>query len=226
MVILSLGQYHAQHPDILILEINELGNIDNQYSISIAPSSQRTIESGKSIIKVDNGFIILASLAQSSSLAPSNILLSQFDTNISSNGDTVWTKTWNLDTYDYPKRLIHSSDGSYTICGYSSENNNQENGNSWIINTNPNGEQNFLTLIPGDNFALDMIENHMGNYIIVGKSLDDNNYQGWLACYDAQGNQIWEKLYGDESIDTFKSINQTKDNGYIVTGGNYFQWNK
>ena len=32
-----VGQYHAQHPDILILEINQLGNIDIQYNISIAP---------------------------------------------------------------------------------------------------------------------------------------------------------------------------------------------
>jgi hypothetical protein len=213
-----VGQYHAQHPDILILEINQLGNIDNQYNISIAPQSQRTIENGKSIIEVDNGYVILASLAQSSSNAPSNILLSQFDTNISSNGDTLWTKTWDLDIYDYPKRLIHSSDGSYTFCGYSSDNNNQESGNSWIINTNTNGEQNFLTSIPGNNFALDMIENHMGNYIVVGKNLNNNNYQGWLTCYDAQGNQLWEKLYGSESVDVFKSINQTKDNGYIVTG--------
>jgi len=213
-----VGQYHAQHPDILILEINQLGNIDNQYNISIAPQSQRTIENGESIIEVDNGYVILASLAQSSSSAPSNILLSQFDTNISSNGDTLWTKTWDLDIYDYPKRLIHSSDGSYTFCGYSSDNNNQENGNSWIINTNTNGEQNFLTSIPGNNFALDMIENHMGNYIVVGKNLNNNNYQAWLACYDAQGNQLWEKLYGNESVDVFKSINQTKDNGYIVTG--------
>ena len=63
-----------------------------------------------------------------------------------------------------------------------------------------------------------MIENHMGNYIVVGKNLNNNNYQGWLGCYDAQGNQLWEKLYGNESIDVFKSINQTKDNGYIVTG--------
>ncbi|MDG1223711.1 MAG: Ig-like domain-containing protein [Candidatus Marinimicrobia bacterium] len=213
-----VGQYHAQHPDILILEINQLGNIDNQYNISIAPQSQRTIENGKSIIEVDNGYVILASLAESSSSAPSNILLLKFDTNISSNGDTLWTKNWNLDIYDYPKRLIHSTDGSYTFCGYSSDNNNQESGNSWIINTNINGEQNFLTSISGNNFALDMIENHMGNYIIVGKNINNNNYQGWLACYDAQGNQLWEKLYGNESIDVFKSINQTKDNGYIVTG--------
>lgn len=213
-----VGQYHAQHPDILILEINQLGNIDNQYNISIAPQSQRIIESGKSIIEVDNSYVILASLAQSSPIAPSNILLSQFDTNISNNGDTLWTKTWNLDIYDYPKRLIHSSDGSYTFCGYSSDNNNQENGNSWIINTSTNGEQNFLTSIPGNNFAFDIIENRMGNYIVVGKNLNNNNYQGWLACYDAQGNQLWEKLYGNESIDVFKSINQTKDNGYIVTG--------
>ena len=213
-----VGQYHAQHPDILVLEINQLGTIDNQYNISIAPSSQRTIESGKSIIEVTNGYVILASVAESNSSAPSNILLSQFDTNISSNGDTLWTKTWNLDTYDYPKKLIHSSDGSYTFYGYSSDNNNQENGNSWIINTNTNGEQNFLTSIPGNNFALDMIENHIGNYIIVGKNLSNNNYQGWLACYDSQGNQLWEKLYGNESIDVFKSIRQTKDNGYIITG--------
>ncbi|MBT5733676.1 hypothetical protein HOI27_02625, partial [bacterium] len=198
-----VGQYHAQHPDILILEINQLGNIDNQYNISIAPQSQRTIENGKSIIEVDNGYVILASLAESSSSAPSNILLLKFDTNISSNGDTLWTKNWNLDIYDYPKRLIHSTDGSYTFCGYSSDNNNQESGNSWIINTNINGEQNFLTSISGNNFALDMIENQMGNYIIVGKNINNNNYQGWLACYDAQGNQLWEKLYGNESIDVF-----------------------
>ena len=213
-----IGQYHAQHPDILILEVNELGSVDNQYNISIAPTSQRTIESGKSIIEISNGYIILASLSESSSSAPSNILLSEFNTNISDNGDTVWTKTWNLNTYDYPKKLIQGLDGSYTFCGYSTDN-NEENASSWIINTDNNGNQILLTSIPGNNFALDMIENHNGDYIIVGKKLDGTNQQGWVVCFDALGNQVWEKVYGDDNVeDVFKSVRQTKDNGYIITG--------
>ena len=31
------GQYHAQHPDILILKIDGQGNLENKYNISTAP---------------------------------------------------------------------------------------------------------------------------------------------------------------------------------------------
>ena len=83
------GQYHATHPDILIIKINDQGSIQNKHIISTAPPSQRVVESGKSVLSIDNGYIILASLSQSSANGPSDIWLSEYIESTLNDGDTT-----------------------------------------------------------------------------------------------------------------------------------------
>jgi hypothetical protein len=41
---------------------------------------------------------------------------------------------------------------------------------------------------------------------------------GWVIKTDSSGNIVWEKNYGGEATDKFRSIEQTNDGGYIVAG--------
>ncbi|MFL3013284.1 MAG: hypothetical protein ACJZ19_01795 [Candidatus Neomarinimicrobiota bacterium] len=211
------GQYHAQHPDILVLKIDDQGSVQSKHIISTAPSSQRLIESGKSILSIDNGYIILASLSESSSNGPSNIWLSEYIETSSSEGDTTWSKTWDISTFDVPQKLIKRMDGSYALSGYSLSSSGEIQ-SSWIINSDFSGNELSSIIITGANFAYDLIENINGDYIIIGKKFNDGNYQAWVACIDIQGNIVWEKIYGNGDNAMFRSIKNTSDGGYIITG--------
>ena len=211
------GQYHAQHPDILVLKIDDQGSVQSKHIISTAPSSQRLIESGKSILSTDNGYIILASLSESSSNGPSNIWLSEYIETSSSEGDTTWSKTWDISTFDVPQKLIKRMDGSYALSGYSLSSSGEIQ-SSWIINSDFSGNELSSIIITGANFAYDLIENINGDYIIIGKKFNDGDYQAWVACIDIQGNIVWEKIYGNGDNALFRSIKNTSDGGYIITG--------
>jgi hypothetical protein len=60
-----------------------------------------------------------------------------------------------------------------------------------------------------------------GGYIVAGKvdSPPSMYYQGWIIRTDSLGNFLWEKLYGENGYDNFTWIEQTEDDGFIVTGG-------
>ncbi|MFC1682004.1 dockerin type I domain-containing protein [Nanoarchaeota archaeon] len=62
-------------------------------------------------------------------------------------------------------------------------------------------------------------------YIISGKtnSYGKNNKKGWLVNAwliktDSLGNMEWDKTFGGENPDSAESVQQTSDQGYIVTG--------
>ena len=132
-------------------------------------------------------------------------------------GDTLWSKTWNLNTYDVPEKIIHISDGSFAFAGYSL-NNSGELEFSWIINTDNTGNELSSIILTGGCYIYDFFENIDGNYIVAGKKLIGDVFQGWILCLDFQGNQIWENTYGNEESAVFQSVKQTADGGYILTG--------
>ena len=213
------GRYHSSQSDILILKLNSVGEIENIHQISTAPSSQRIVENGHAILEnINNNYVILGSISAFSSTQPSNVWLAEFDPNQSESGEIIWSSTWDIDNYDYPKSMIINQNGEYTISGYSSNDNNGDNGSSWIIKTDINGNGEVLQPFTGNNFVFSMIEIESGDYILAGKKIEDSNSQGWIVSVDSEGNQNWERLYGGDDVEVFYSIQQTSDMGYIITG--------
>ena len=126
-------------------------------TFNCAPS-QRIIESGKSILTFNDNYIILGSLSQSSADGPSNVWLSEYDASLNDVGDTLWSKTWNLNTYDVPEKIIQISDGSFAFAGYSL-NNSGELEFSWIINTDNSGNELSSIILTGGCYIYDFFEN-------------------------------------------------------------------
>jgi hypothetical protein len=60
-----------------------------------------------------------------------------------------------------------------------------------------------------------------GGYILTGQSSQARSQPEDLSLFkiDNNGNEEWRKYYGGSYFDTGVSVEQTNDNGYIVTGG-------
>ena len=84
--------------------------------------------------------------------------------------------------------------------------------------TDIDGQENTLQSFTGNNFIYSMIQIENGDYILAGKKFNGSDTQGWIVSIEQNGTLNWEKLYGNEDIESFYSIEQTSDKGFILTG--------
>ncbi len=78
--------------------------------------------------------------------------------------------------------------------------------------------------IYGDNlnaYGKDIIESYDMGYNICGSILRDASHfkYGWLIKTDINGNELWNKKFGDGSVEnSFYDFDKTFDNGFILSG--------
>ncbi len=75
----------------------------------------------------------------------------------------------------------------------------------------------FLFFWLGDNQAYSVIQTSDGGYIIAGHA---SSYAGMLVKTDANGNELWSKIYGSGGS-VANSVIQTLDGGYIIAGNTW-----
>ncbi len=67
----------------------------------------------------------------------------------------------------------------------------------------------------------DVVQTRDGGYAVVGttSSFGAGNSDLWLAKFDSSGTEEWTKTLGGTGVDEGWGVIQTKDGGYVVTGG-------
>jgi hypothetical protein len=128
-----------------------------------------------------------------------------------SNGDTVWTKTYGSTALNEVGRTVHQTSwGGYIIAATDQ----MKNDRIFLLKTDANGNGGFKEyegfLEEGTDFVR---ETNDGGFIVAGNTLSD---QILLFKTDVDGNLLWRKTYGNNAHAT--SVRQTQDGGYIVSG--------
>ena len=79
----------------------------------------------------------------------------------------------------------------------------------------------------GQDIGYDVELTSDGGYILAGssRSNDAGGGDGWAIKTDSNGDVLWNQLFGTTDPDYFRSIKQTTDGGYVLTGfSDHYAW--
>jgi len=141
-------------------------------------------------------------------------------------GDTVWTKRFYSQGILAPDGLGCSvdttDDGGFVLAGKFA---NGANGNDFfIVKTNANGDSLWARKYGGSGSDIPRVVRKTtdGGFIIAGttKSFGTNTAFGniWLVKTNSTGDTTWTRVIGSTDAEECYSINETTDDGYILTG--------
>ena len=158
-------------------------------------------------------------------------IIVKFDTN----GNKLWAKSIGGSQGESFHSVQQTKDGGYVAVGRTSSNDgdftgfNTKRSDAIMVKFDTNGNKLWVKTFGGsqDDLLTSVQQTNDGGYIAVGDSNSDdgdlkgliNNFDDAIIVkFDANGNKLWVKSIGGGLFDLFKSVQQTKDGGYIAVG--------
>jgi hypothetical protein len=140
------------------------------------------------------------------------------------NGNELWNRTFGH-FFDVGKSVQQTIDGGYIIGGWT-KGGSDIGRNIWLIKTDGDGNKLWdktLTADSADEY-LSVRQTTDAGYIMTSNMRTSISLGGVLLIKtDSSGNMLWEKTFGESYLDSGRSIQQTSDEGYIITG-TYQPW--
>lgn len=133
-----------------------------------------------------------------------------------------WAKAYGgVSSDDYEPFIQQTSDGGYIVTGWTASF-GAGGRDFWVIKVNNNSNFSWGKSYGGSDTdqARSIQQTSDGGYIVAGKttSFGAGNEDFWILKLNSSGNVTWQKTYGGIDEDYAKSIQQTSEGGYIVTG--------
>jgi PKD repeat protein len=147
--------------------------------------------------------------------------LSITQVSLAAGGDPIlqWNYTYGGPGEDRGMSVQQTSDGGYIVAGYTNSNGNGYQ--AYLVKTNPSGIEQWHKTYGGVNFdnGMSVQQTSDGGYIVAGyTNSNGNGYQVYLVKTNPSGIEQWHKTYGGSGNDYGRSVQQTSDGGYIITG--------
>jgi hypothetical protein len=196
-----------------LLKIDASGN-EEWYKIHGTYDRENVAQSIKQTL--DGGYIIAGY-----SGIPQNMDL--YVAKIDFNGDITWTRVFGeSDSFDMGRCVEQTSDGGFIITGQTGSFDDGSQ-NVWLIKIDSNGNEQWNKTFGGTGYdggnCVKITSD--GGYVIVGFSDSysaDGNTDILIIKTDSNGTQEWSKTLGGADLDEGRSIQNTLDNGFIITG--------
>ena len=136
-------------------------------------------------------------------------------------GIEEWDKTFGGGEGDWGTSVQQTADNGFIILGHT-----LSFGNGYydifMIKTDSEGNEIWVKTFGGneEDFGYSVIQTSDGGYILVGftVSFGSGNKDVWIIKTDSQGNEEWNKTYGGSEREIGFAVEQTSDDGFIITG--------
>lgn len=155
---------------------------------------------------------------------------------VSANGTKVWDKTFGGMGQDGLTSIIQTIDGGYMLGGTSDsgtgldKSRSSQSSDFWVIRLDAAGSKQWDKTYGGSGAdSLNILRQTAdGGYILGGNTQSvagadvstgtkgDSDY--WIVKISSSGEKLWDKTYGGSGQDRLRSLDVTRDNGYILGG--------
>ncbi len=167
-------------------------------------------------ICADSGFIICGSTC-----SYSNVFSAVYLIKTNSNGNTIWTRTYEEKDYNNAACIITTHDGGFLLAGIT-EMGGPTGADGLVIRTNSNGDTLWMKIYGGLSYDIfsSVCEDNNGNFLLCGTTynLTSGSYDAYILKINSSGQEVWNKIYGGVSVDNASSIKYTNDHAFIIAG--------
>lgn len=134
-----------------------------------------------------------------------------------------WTKTFGSAKIDYGNCVRQTSDRGFIIAGAYGRNAFMPwVGYIYLVKTDMSGNEQWHQthgITNNENVGKSIQQTADGGYIVAGYTGYTYHIDGYVEKTDSEGNIVWSHLFGKfDFYDSCTCIQQTADNGYIVSG--------
>jgi len=198
--------------DLYILKLNSKGEAEWQETFGgeysdVANSIQQTTDGGYTVAGWTNSF---------GSGGEDLYILK-----LNSKGEAEWEKTFGGGDDDVANSIQQTTNGGYIVAGGTKSSGSGEQ-DTFVLKLNSKGEVEWQKTFGGkdDDEANSIQQTKDGGYIVAGwtKSSGSGLEDVYVLKLNSKGDLEWQKTFGGKGGDEAKSIQQTKDGGYIVAG--------
>ena len=199
---------YSSYSDSWILKLNSTG--DTLWSRIDSGTPFNRLGFLSNVGTDDGGFV-------ATGVIDSDALVVAFD----SLGDDIWHHVYGGSYHDVGNCINKTMDGGFIITGYTTSFGSGY-GDVWILRLNSEGDTLWTRTFGGtlDDEGCSIMETFCGDFIVAGytESFGAGNEDFWILRLDSAGDTLWTKVYGYFYNDKAKSIIQTYDRGFLVTG--------
>lgn len=197
--------------DVYLIKTDENG--DTMWTRTYGGTSE---DYGRSVQPTVDGGYVVAGRTESFGAGNGDVYLIRTN----ANGDTLWIRTMGGTNPDEGYSVQQTADSGFIIVGYT-ESFGAGGCDVYLIKTNANGDTTWTRTYGGtlDDWGHSVQQTTDGGYIIAGytRSLGTGN-DVYLIRTDAYGDTLWTRTFGDTAWYEGYSVQQTRDDGYVVAG--------
>ena len=136
--------------------------------------------------------------------------------------DSLWSRTFGGSGEDVCYSVLQAADGGYILAG-STTSYGAGGCDFWLVKTDANGALLWSRTFGGfyDDGCLSATPTSDGGYLLAGYTCSSDaaeSADSWIVKTNANGDSLWSRTYGRYIPESFHSVAQTFDGGYIFAG--------
>ncbi len=206
-----VNSFGAGLHDVYLIKTNDKG--DTLWTKTYGGSNEDRL---RAVHQTTDGGYILVSETLSFGAGNADVYVVKTD----SGGTVMWTRTFGGSSADYGYSVRQTTDGGYIIAGYT-QSFGAGSTDVYLVKTDSSGTVMWTRTFGGSSadYGYSVRQTTDGGYIIAGHTQSfGTGGDVYLISTDASGDLLWTKAFGGSGTDYGRSVRQTADGGFVITG--------